>query len=46
MNSKTVKKIRKKASESTDPRKAYKILKQMYIKGNIRLIDLVRLKLK
>lgn len=45
MNGKTSKRIRKKASESSDSRKAYKVIKQMYINGDITLLDLVSLKL-
>ena len=46
MNGKIAKKIRKKAVESSDPRRAYKILKAMYSRGDITLLDLIRLKLK
>lgn len=44
MNGKAAKKIRKIANKSSDPARAYKILKEMYVKGSISLLGMSRLK--
>lgn len=44
MNSKTAKQIRKVADKLSNPKKSYKVLKGMYVKKEITLIDMSRLK--
>ena len=45
MNSKTAKQIKKAASRFSSPKKAYKVLKGMYMKKEIALVDMDKLKI-
>ena len=46
MNSKTSKQIRRLADKSGNPKKAYKVLKGMYMKKEIALVDMDKLKIE